>query len=333
MNMALSPDNSGSVKPSQTLLDAVRDADILIDYVSTHRTTLDSGAVEDVLKLKSELQRGEPTVGVEIAFWLAINALSNAALPATPRTIRLSNTSSENSTTFVRVFSKAVSRHRLATFIFFILALIFNSYLFIASRTLADIADINTKIDEGTATQRALDTTISALTPIPNHNAEQSKQLADAKAEKTKVAQQLAKLEQRAQSSVYILNKLVPQLSNSPKTAEITLNYITNIISLTILPILMGGLGACVFVVRKISDLVKLSAYEPETSIGFRLRIYLGCIAGLIVAQFGIFTDKTLPPLAFAFLAGYGIDMFFSALDRLVGAFGASTPGTTASTK
>jgi hypothetical protein len=69
-----------------------------------------------------------------------------------------------------------------------------------------------------------------------------------------------------------------------------------------------------------------------------QVRIWLGCVAGLAIGWFypaataGAQKEVTtaLTPLALAFLAGFGVEIFFFALDRFVAAFTdtANKPGT-----
>lgn len=92
------------------------------------------------------------------------------------------------------------------------------------------------------------------------------------------------------------------------------------------LPLLYGLLGCCVYVLRTLSAEIRARTYTEASNIGFRIRLYLGTLGGMIVAWFvtpdtaeGLF--KTLSPLAVAFLAGYSIELVFTAMDRIINAF------------
>jgi hypothetical protein len=102
------------------------------------------------------------------------------------------------------------------------------------------------------------------------------------------------------------------------------------ILNIYILPLLYGFLGACTYVLRSLSLEVKAEIYSRRSDIRFYLRMLLGSIAGLSAAWFLASTTadtaehKTvalLSPLALAFLAGYGVEIVFATMDRLIGAF------------
>lgn len=98
-------------------------------------------------------------------------------------------------------------------------------------------------------------------------------------------------------------------------------------IQLYLLPLLYGLLGAITFVLRSLALEIKAMTYTPEADINYRLRMHMGALAGLIAIWFlqpdastaEIF--KTLSPFALAFLAGYSVEVVFSAMDRFIAAF------------
>jgi hypothetical protein len=72
--------------------------------------------------------------------------------------------------------------------------------------------------------------------------------------------------------------------------------------------------------------------YRAENETADSLRTWLGVIAGLAIGWF-FAPDKStgaglgaLSPLALAFVAGYSVDLLFTAMDRLVAAFSGSPP-------
>jgi hypothetical protein len=80
---------------------------------------------------------------------------------------------------------------------------------------------------------------------------------------------------------------------------------------------------------------IKSLTYTSESNIGYRLRMVLGALAGLSIAWFiqptgdaaELKAFATLSPFAIAFLAGYGVELLFSAMDRLIGAFTSVSAG------
>ena len=97
-----------------------------------------------------------------------------------------------------------------------------------------------------------------------------------------------------------------------------------------VLPMLYGLLGACAFVLRKLSDEIDKLTYANDARVRYSLRLNIGLLTGLAVGWFikpgsGDATLISLSPLALAFIAGYGSDLFFVALDKIVQAFNPSS--------
>jgi hypothetical protein len=93
-----------------------------------------------------------------------------------------------------------------------------------------------------------------------------------------------------------------------------------------LLPMLYGLLGACAFVLRKLSDEIDKLTFANDARVRYSLRLNIGLLAGLAVGWFikpgtGEASLVSLSPLALAFVAGYGSDLFFVALDKIVQAF------------
>ncbi|MEA2990545.1 MAG: hypothetical protein QOG83_3256 [Alphaproteobacteria bacterium] len=93
-----------------------------------------------------------------------------------------------------------------------------------------------------------------------------------------------------------------------------------------LLPMMYGLLGACAFVLRQLSVQGDKLTYAHNARVQYSLRLNIGLLSGLAVSWFikpgvGDATLVSLSPLALAFIAGYGSDLFFVALDKVVQAF------------
>ena len=106
--------------------------------------------------------------------------------------------------------------------------------------------------------------------------------------------------------------------------------YILQIISRFLLPVIYGFMGATVFLVRKIYHEYNRETLSESSTVDFRLRFFLGGVAGLAVAWFlapanepiaaalPTSTIANLSPLVMSFIAGYAVELLFSVLDRVV---------------
>ena len=94
-----------------------------------------------------------------------------------------------------------------------------------------------------------------------------------------------------------------------------------------VIPMLMGWLGALTFMLRTLVLQLRNHSYTPAfASISF-VRMVLGMMAGALGGMFVPSADnalKALPPMALPFVFGYGVEILFSFLDRIVNAFPAT---------
>jgi len=118
-------------------------------------------------------------------------------------------------------------------------------------------------------------------------------------------------------------------------TAAILAKVWLNFLQTYVLPLLYGGLGAIAYVVRRLIAEINSATYREATKSPYLTRILLGGLAGLAIGWFYHPTGagaehllKALSPLAFAFLAGYSVELLFSAMDRLLDAFSSRSSAT-----
>ena len=92
-----------------------------------------------------------------------------------------------------------------------------------------------------------------------------------------------------------------------------------------LLPVLYAVLGAFAYGLRKFASEIRSMTYHPSQANS--ARVVTAAICGAIVGLFSNFWQGiSLPPLAIAFLVGYGVEVFFAFLDKLLETFGAQEP-------
>ncbi len=97
-----------------------------------------------------------------------------------------------------------------------------------------------------------------------------------------------------------------------------------------ILPVLYALLGTCAYMLRSFEREISSRTFIPSHFDSPRFLI--AAIGGGVVGLFNnlvISQSISVPPLAIAFLVGYGVDMFFSFLENLTQAFTKSKSGGT----
>ena len=90
-------------------------------------------------------------------------------------------------------------------------------------------------------------------------------------------------------------------------------------------PALWGGLGACIFLTKRISDKLFELAYEESRMRGDVTRIFLGSMVGVVavVLIFPDFTERvalgevSLAPATVAFVAGLGVKPVYAGFEAL----------------
>ncbi len=100
---------------------------------------------------------------------------------------------------------------------------------------------------------------------------------------------------------------------------------ILEVLSQYVLPLLYGLLGSLAYILRTLSRDIRNVTFTRGSAIRYSLRWPLGMLGGVTV---GLFFDPAhltgvaaITPLGLAFLAGYGVELFFTGLDRMVRAF------------
>jgi hypothetical protein len=89
-----------------------------------------------------------------------------------------------------------------------------------------------------------------------------------------------------------------------------------------LLPVLYALLGTCAYLLRSFEQQMSLRTFMP--TVANSARFLIAAIGGAVVGLFNNFTitqGASIPPLAIAFLVGYAVDVFFTFLESLIGAF------------
>ena len=77
---------------------------------------------------------------------------------------------------------------------------------------------------------------------------------------------------------------------------------------------------------RNLSVETRQWTYSRDSDIRIRIRLFLGTLGGIAVAWFVTPQNNpalldSLSPFALAFIAGYGVELLFAAMDKIIAAF------------
>ena len=101
-------------------------------------------------------------------------------------------------------------------------------------------------------------------------------------------------------------------------------NQRIDVIEKYFLPLLLGALGSVIFILRSTIGAIRQSTYTASFGSLSVARVCLGTIAwllGMLVIPRDMLPGKDILPLALPLLPGYAVEIFFTAMDRLVKAF------------
>jgi hypothetical protein len=102
------------------------------------------------------------------------------------------------------------------------------------------------------------------------------------------------------------------------------------ILSQYLLPLLYGMVGSLAYILRTLSSEIQNVTFTRGSDVRYALRWPLGMLAGVTVGLFFSPADfaglAAITPLGLAFLAGYGVELVFAGLDRMVSAFTGGGP-------
>lgn len=317
------------VPVGQDVLLAVKDAKLLLAYANETGLALTDDVTRTIVDTERLVATRSMTVDQEVAFWKAYQTIARVVAPANVASLRAVQEGGSAGGSPLRGWTN-VSLARITVLSYmliagFVLAILlgFQTYQLFGSTIVGEIRGLNKDLaellgrrdslprdaDQRTTIEAELETILLRKTAsyglltwwnerLPSWLAPIAK-VADSRGD-DEAAQRLATL-QRAQMVIDVLQRYI-------------------------LPLLYGLLGSCVYALRTLALQIRERTYTRAANIEFNLRICIGALSGLVVGWFvapepGGGALATLSPSALAFLAGYSIDLLFSALDRILAAF------------
>lgn len=97
--------------------------------------------------------------------------------------------------------------------------------------------------------------------------------------------------------------------------------FILNGLYTAIVPMFLGAIGACTYVLRLISEQIKDVSFSTTSPVRHSVRVLLGALGGVVIGLGGIVTNAGLSAAALSFIAGYAVEPVFSTLDGIAEKF------------
>ena len=324
--------------PQDTPAEILADGELLIAYVVRSGIAVDQGLLDKIIDAKVKLATGALSAADESALYQAVNTLAAKLAPVTAETLRAcTDESAVSGKTFWRrrPFTCSHARYsvrlqrRWALFALTLL-LLAQIYWLIGSNLISRIPSLA----EDTAPP-APATTSAALSPEAAQKAKDDKVKADTAEDTRMWLLHLWSTPWRWVPNLF--KKFVPKADEDEFNLRsdfvewgLSSREVLGIFQIYLLPLLYGWVGAMAYVLRRMIKGIQEMTYRPGYDVEFSLRVYLGVLAGVAIGWFfkpeatnaaGEVSFASLTPFALSFVAGYSVELLFTAMDRMVGAF------------
>ncbi|PCI28690.1 MAG: hypothetical protein COB67_05805 [SAR324 cluster bacterium] len=320
---ALSTESDSFLLIEKSVRKSVYEARILLSYAAQNGFTIEKELIKVVVEANHAIRDNLWTIDLETEFWIAFRTLATAIAPVSIRSLKATLSQEKN------------IPHAVKTSVTFLFTLVCTIILLLFGQIYSGIGF--SRYDDLKKTNLEYEVLMASVEKHPT-------ELSDvfsltAKEFNLKRIKILHKICDRLPASLYwqIDMKLDPDTQFCTKGVEPNTTAILKNIEITLeafnsylLPLLYGLLGALAYVLRALTTAIKKLTYTKESLINYLLRLALGALAGLAIGWFlkpeaqSFQSVQMLSPLALAFLAGYSVELLFSALDKIVVAFTSS---------
>ncbi|MHC1949988.1 hypothetical protein IF803_37410 [Bradyrhizobium sp. UFLA06-06] len=286
---------------------------------------------------------------VAVKFWVAYNHLCSLIKPVTPETISAVTVPAARCRWFSFLRSKPVAQATANRYLIWLLSLLIAAVVlgFVVSTATSfktEVQDLLTKLDQLSAPLQIKNEQLAKDDNDFSKGSDAQHAVEDMVTQHNRLTEQLAQ-KTRAMSTIISFGlrsaKVLPGSNERPHgvddVRETLRNYYlmrdavsvyvqsetlyAGIIATSILPILLGLMGACSYIVRLISDQIKDSSFSPTSPIRHRVRFALGGLAGVVIGYGGFHGSDSLSPSTLAFLAGYAVEPVFATFDSIAAKF------------
>jgi hypothetical protein len=331
------------------LQNALSTSSTMLLYAANSKTVVPPELIESLVRSQENLRSGQSDVDTQIKFWQSFSELTSRIYPVTA--ISLAAGWDYNNGGGISHEARGAVIELRSWAIFFLVVLVITQIIWLNGSSLVqNIDDARTKLYTVSEQINKIQIARSqASSPKPADTAAAAAATAP---EAPLLNQKIGYLSQiKATTSLlttwddkwysfHLKAIILPDYPDIKDADIISVSYgeedrahvVLRSLDLYILPLLYGVLGAAAYVLRRLGEVISSFTYTRLSRQRFRLRLILGAVVGPVVGLFfGAESSPSavaaLPPIALAFLAGYGTEVLFATLDRLIRAVQDATAG------
>lgn len=343
----------------ESLLPEVNASLALLAFAAANAKKLDDENRNTLIASSHAILRGSHTAADEQAFYRAYEQLTLATAPVTAETLESSQTKLPNLAELVSGNGWAalaqLTLGRFVTAVFFVLVLFVTcvalGYQSVGSEMLVRLEEVDGEIarigdslhtsnENMLLRKSALAAAEGKKLQVPEELDTAQRQLREAVRVVEKAGRQRDQLEAE-RASLWprlgawarkpcqgILTRLLCADNDAPAgpAAKDAAVVVANWMSAIVLPLMLGLLGACAHVIRQMVAEIQQRTFAKSTSLHHLTRFTLGALAGissgwLLTPEAVSAQLRNVPAWVLAFVAGYGIELVFAFLDRIISTF------------
>jgi hypothetical protein len=338
--------------------DALSISGSLLKFAAEHNENIPQSVVLTICTAWDAQQANTWDQNIATDFWIAFNSLCVLIKPVTVDTLSTNLRIIPPPRWKFLVKKKetrSISERSAARYLFLLMILLINAVVlgFVISTGSNLISEIQKLMDSSNQLTEKIVSEIDLLEPIIGHK---QFSMVEVKHQKT-----IARLQSQLVQQEYLLDVMlkkstamtrlmslgfsvaryprvdfkpasnIPDLRNAVRNyfvarRDVTLDVISGSISIgvmssSVLPIFLGIMGACAYVIRLISDQIKDTTFATTSFIRNMVRVALGALAGVVIGFGGVASAGNLSPSALAFIAGYAVEPVFATFDSIAEKF------------
>jgi hypothetical protein len=312
------------------------DADALLYYAASTGRDVGAAIRAPIVRTHRALNAGAPvSAEEEIAFLEAYGKLAALVSPTTAATLRATSRTIQRPWLWRQFSQERISEAQRVAYRFGLLALVLivviggaewtRTFINAVVTDQAELGRVRDELRTARAMQKRLVEQIALLDRERPGGSEALRAALVRQREEADVRVQALDdreggLIRRIQAGYETLDRILPLVNWDELRNVIT--PVATIVAVLILPVLYGALGTCAYVLRTVYAEMVERSFDGRRTGEFMVRIFLGMLSGVSLQWLLVREGQPIPggvtPAVLAFLGGYGVELLFAAIDRIL---------------